>query len=284
VYVGLALAALSALVFGCGDFAGGKATRKTPVATVTFFSQLCGLVILGIGLLFKHGDGPRWNVLGWGALGGLGGAVGILLLYHALSIGTMSIVSPITAVTGAAVPVLVGVVIHHERPKLLAIVGIVFALCAIALVSRSVEGSVDSARSSPKILAFAAGAGFGFGLFFVFLQQAGSPEQVGLWGLVGARPVSIAVAAVLAFRNHQPLLPTRGERRKVALAGCLDQAANVIYVFAIGRALLSLIGVLASLYPVSTVALARLIDHERLHRIQIVGLAFAFLGLGLIAV
>ena len=283
MYLGLVLAAASALVFGCGDFMGGKATRRSPVATVTFFSQLCGLGVLAVGLLLKPGDGPRWSVVGWGALGGLGGAIGILLLYHALSIGTMSIVSPITAVTGAAIPVFVGIAVRHERPKSLAVIGIVCALCAIALVSRTASDDAHEAKANVRILGFAAGAGVGFGLFFVFLQQAGPPAQVGLWGLAGARPISMAVAAGLAMRNQQPLLPKRAERRNVALAGCLDQLANVIYVFAIGRALLSLIGVLASLYPVSTVALARVVDRERLQKIQIAGLVFAFTGLGLIA-
>ena len=280
--MGLVLAFLSAIVYGCADFCGGKSTRKAASSTVTFSSQLAGLVVLGAALFFVPGEGPSLRVLSFGALGGLGGAVGILLLYHGLAVGTMSIVSPVAAVTAATIPVAVGTAILGERPGWLPLVGIAFALTAIALVS--LGGGGGPTPHSAQIVFIALGAGIGFGLFFVFLQRAGDPKVVGLWGLVGARPVSIAVSGLLATRQHQPHFPSRAAWPLVALAGVLDQLANVLYVLSIGHGLLSLLAVLASLYPVSTVGLARVIDRERLRSVQVVGLAFALLGLVLIAV
>lgn len=282
--MGLFLAFFSAIVYGCADFCGGKSTRKAASSTVTFSSQVAGLGVLAVALFFVPGDGPSLRVIGFGALGGLGGALGILLLYYGLAVGTMSIVSPVAAVTAAAIPVVVGTTLLGERPGWLALVGIVFALTAIALVSVSGATGGGTTPHSARIVGIALGAGVGFGLFFVFLQRAGDPEVVGLWGLVAARPVSIAVSGILAKRQQQPLFPARDAWPLVALAGVLDQAANVLYVLSIGHGLLSLLAVLAALYPMSTVALARIIDGERLRPVQLAGLGCALLGLVLIAV
>lgn len=278
--MGVFLAFFSAIVYGCADFCGGKATRKTSVSTVTFTSQLSGLAVLAVGLALVPGDGPTVRALLFGAAGGLGGALGILLLYHGLAVGTMSIVSPVTAVTAATIPVAAGTLLFHERPGASALAGVGFAMAAIALVSLS--HGTGSVVDPLRMVTIAVGAGVGFGLFFVCLQRAGDPKQVGLWALVGARPVSIVLSGVLARRQGHAAFPSRASWPLVALAGTLDQLANMLYVLSIGRGLLSVLAVLASLYPVSTVALARVVDHERLRPPQIAGLGFALAGLVLI--
>ena len=276
------LAVLSALVYGCADFLGGKATRRSAASTVTASSQLAGLSVLALGVLMIGGKGPTLRVLCFGAVAGLAGALGIVLLYAALAQGTMSIVSPVTAVTAAVVPVLVGTVWLHERPPSRAWFGVMLTLAAIALVSQATGPDGRHTRAL-RIVLMSVGAGLGFGTLFVLLRQAGDPRDVGLWALVGARPISIGAAALLAKRNSEPVLVQRKEWKTVAGAGMLDQAANVLYVLSIGRGLLSVLAVLASLYPVSTVALARMIDGERLQRIQLIGVTLAFLALMLVA-
>jgi drug/metabolite transporter (DMT)-like permease len=276
------LAVLSALVYGCADFLGGKATRRSAATSVTASSQLAGLSVLAIGVVVIGGKGPTLRVLGFGAVAGLAGALGIILLYAALAQGTMSIVSPVTAVTAAVVPLLVGTVWLRERPPSRSWFGVLLTLAAIALVSQA-TGPGGRSSGAVRIILMSVGAGIGFGALFVLLRQAGSPSEVGLWALVGARPVSIAASALLAKRDHQPVLVARGEWKTVAAAGMLDQAANVLYVLSIGRGLLSVLAVLAALYPVSTVALARVIDGERLQRIQLVGVILAFAALTLVA-
>jgi drug/metabolite transporter (DMT)-like permease len=276
------LAVLSALVYGCADFLGGKATRKSAAATVTASSQLAGLGILAFGVLLVGGKGPSLRVLAFGAAGGLAGAIGIILLYAALAQGTMSIVSPVTAVTAAVVPLLAGTIWLHERPPTRAWVGVVLTLGAIGLVSQA-TGSGGRDSGVLRIVLMSVGAGAGFGTLFVLLRQAGNARDVGLWALVGARPVSIAAAALLAKHQRQPVFVSRSEWRTVAAAGILDQAANVLYVLSIGRGLLSVLAVLAALYPVSTVALARIVDGERLGRLQRSGVLLAFLALTLVA-
>jgi drug/metabolite transporter (DMT)-like permease len=276
------LAVLSALVYGCADFLGGKATRKSAASTVTASSQLAGLSVLGVGLLLIGGKGPTLRVLSIGAIGGLAGAIGIVLLYAALAEGVMSIVSPVTAVTAAVVPLLAGTIWLHERPPSRAWFGVLLTLVAIALVSQA-TGPEGRRAGAARIVLMSVGAGAGFGTLFVLLRQAGDPREVGLWALVGARPISIGAAALLAKHHHQPVFVPRKEWKTVASAGMLDQAANVLYVLSIGRGLLSVLAVLAALYPVSTVALARVVEGERLQRIQLIGVTLAFVALTLVA-
>ncbi len=284
--MGAFLAVLSALVYGCADFLGGKATRRSAAATVTASSQLAGLSVLAIGIVIVAGEGPTLRVLAFGAVAGLAGAVGIILLYAALAQGTMSIVSPVTAVTAAIVPLIVGTVWLQERPPSRAWFGVSLTVMAIALVSQVTgepSGPGAAGKSGLRIVGMSVGAGAGFGILFVLLRQAGDPREVGLWALVGARPISIGASALLARRAHQPVLVSRSEWKTVASAGILDQAANVLYVLSIGRGLLSVLAVLAAMYPVSTVALARIVDGERLQRVQLFGVIAAFAALALVA-
>jgi len=273
------LAAMSALVYGCADFLGGKGTRRASTWSVTASSQLVGFATVIVCLPFVSSSGPTMRDIGLGAIGGIGGGVGVMLLYHALAHGTMSIVSPVTAVLAATVPVVFGLVVFGQRPGLAAIVGIVCAIAAVALVSISRDGRRDA--HVMRTVVWSIGAGLGFGVFFVFLDRTG--DHAGLWPLVGARPVSIALASVVALRQGDKILVTRKAWPMVAAAGAGDMLANMLFLFASSRGQLAITGVLASMYPVSTVALARVVDHERLRPIQLVGLLVALLALVLIA-
>jgi drug/metabolite transporter (DMT)-like permease len=265
------LALVSALVYGCADFCGGKATRRAAAQTVTVSSQLVGFVlVLALAPVVPSG-GITARALGFGALGGLAGAVGLMCLYHALSIGTMSIVSPVTAVVAASVPVVAGL-LSGEHLKALAVFGIVLGLLAVVLVSLTESTGGDARRAA--MLSLIAGLGFGF--FFVALAHTGS--KPGLWPLVAARPASMLLAGILAVRSGHRLIVTKEIRVVTAAAGVLDMAANVLFLYASQRGSLAIVGVLSSLYPLSTVALARLVDHERLRRVQWAGLALAIVA------
>ena len=276
--VGVILAFCSAIVYGCADFCGGKATRRASAYTVTASSQLIGFTVVLVGLVVLPGRLTTHDLV-LGALGGVGGGAGIMLLYHSLAHGTMSIVSPVTAVMAAIVPVVSGVALFGERPSTPAFVGIGCSLLAIALVSLSHDGGGRDGVG--RSILTAAAAGVCFGVFYVFLARC--HDQAGLWPLVAARPVSIGMAVAVARFNRASVLVLRDDWRLVAPAGLMDMGANVLYLFATHFGLLAVTGVLASLYPVSTVALAGTIDHERLRPVQWAGLVFAVLALVLIA-
>jgi len=239
---------------------------------------LCVLAVIPV-LPTAHAE---LSDFGWGALAGVSGFVGLFLLYRSLAMGAMSIVSPITAVVAAAVPVVAGL-LAGERPGVVPLVGIGLAFAAIALVSRTPsDAGAHHVRIGPGILGVALVAGLGFGLFFVALSHSG--DDAGLWPLVGAKSVSIVVAVVFALSTRERLWPAgRTASLIVALTGVFDMIANALFLLASREGLLAVVGVISSLYPASTVALAFTIDHERLHRTQVMGLLLAAGAVVLIA-
>lgn len=264
------LALCSATTYGVGDFFGGLATKRAPAAAVLLWSHVAGVVLLGAAAGVVGGE-LTLHDLALGALGGLAGAAGVGLLYQALAIGPMSAVAPVTALLAAAVPVVAGFA-KGERPGLAAAAGMVAALVAIVLVSA--EGGGSYRPSDLRAVTLALGAGFGFGLFFVALSYTG--DDSGIWPLVGARVASVTAVGVLALTGRLDPTVARGEpRRLTAAAGALDVAANVLYLLAIREGLLSVVSVLSSLYPVSTVVLARVVLRERWAPLQRVGMLIA---------
>lgn len=285
----IVFALISALGFGVGDFAGGFAARKTSVANVVAASHLLGLVLVAavaplVADRFDLGD------LGLGAIGGLFGLFGVVLLYRGLAIGPMSVVAPLTAVTSAAIPALWGFV-GGERPSGLALVGLVIGLAAIVAVSSESDADSDTAgsetsragstaarretglgvRGTSVLSALAAGSAFG-ALFIVFDETA---SDVAPWPVVGARMASVTVLVLVALSGRASFIPSAGTGGLIALAGICDVGANVTFLLATQRGLLSIVSVLSALYPVATVVLARFVLAERISRIQFVGLVLA---------
>lgn len=262
------LAAASAAVWGTADFAGGKASRRADALAVTVVSQLLGLPVLALCVLLVPGV-PRAADLVWGALAGVAGLGGIVLLYRGLSAGTMSVVAPVTAVTAAIVPMAVGLVTDHV-PGTLALVGAGCAIPAIALVSLGPRGR---GAVHPRLIGLALAAGALFGIFFSLLGQ--TSVDSGMWTLVAVRlgSVGVGVGVMLrrrvSFRLERRLLPL------VAFAGTFDIAANALYIAAAARGHLSVVAAIAALYPASTVLLALAVDRERLRPVQVAGLGLA---------
>jgi drug/metabolite transporter (DMT)-like permease len=264
------LALCSAATYGVGDFLGGLAAKRAAAAAVLLWSHLAGVVLLLGTTLVIAGEATTHD-LAVGAIGGLAGAAGVGLLYQALSIGPMSAVAPVTALLAAAVPVAAGIA-DGERPGVAAAVGMVAALAAVVLVSA--EGGGSFRPSDLRGVTLALGAGLGFGLFFVALSY--TDDASGVWPLVGARTASVIVVGALAvFGRFRPHVPAGDARALTAGAGALDVAANVLYLLAIREGLLSVVSVLAALYPASTVVLAWVILRERFAPMQRIGLALA---------
>jgi len=276
------LATLSAAVFGVGDFMGGMAARRVRALVVAAWSQLVGLAVLVALVLVLPESSPTRADFLWGTAGGLVGAMGLLLLYTALSRGPMSVAAPITAVFSALVPVVAGLAMG-ERPGVLAAVGVLLAFPAIILIARAQEDptAVHPARSTVVDLLPAFGAGIGFGFFFVFLQR--TSHDAGLWPIVAARSASMTVLFVLVVLTAGANVVSGGTRRLVVVCGLCDVTANALYLVAVNHGLLSLIAVLAALYPASTVVLARVVLNERMTRWQLVGLGLAAVAAGCVA-
>lgn len=264
------LALCSAAAYGVGDFCGGMAARRVPTATVVLWSHLLALLLLAVATPLVSGTASGGDLL-IGGVGGLAGAAGVGLLYKGLSVGPMSVVAPITALLSAAVPVAAGLV-EGERPSGSVALGMAGALVAIVLVSA--EGGGSLRPSDLRGLSFALGAGLGFGLFFVALSHTG--DGAGIWPLLAARAASVTLLGGLALNGRiDRAAPAEGARSFTAAAGILDMTANLLYLLAVRRGLLSVVSVLAALYPVTTVVLARLVLKERFANVQRLGMAIA---------
>ena len=268
-----------AVVYGAADFMGGLASRKTSVFGVVALSQAAGLVAL-VALLPWLGGPARAADLGWGAAAGVAGATGLVVFFRALAGGVMSVIAPITAVTAAAVPVLVGL-LGGERLHAWSAVGIVLALAAVVLVSAEGGlGALLAARPASVVPALVAGAMFG--IFFVLLDR--TSDDSGLTPLVTARIASMALVVVVALIGGRPLTVSRVALPLVVASGVADMTANALFLLATQQdGQLAITGVLASLYPVSTVVLAQVVLRERLVRAQIAGLGAAIAAVVLIS-
>jgi drug/metabolite transporter (DMT)-like permease len=275
----IALGLASSVCWGLADFLGGLQSRRVPVIGVLLFSQAAGLVGI-VAIVAISGEGaPSAEDMLPAALAGVGGAIALSAFYRALAIGTMSIVAPISA-TGAAVPVIVGVA-TGDRPAALQVLGIAAATAGIVLASREAsddDGQVSASRLSIALALFAA---LGFGAFFVGMNAAADVSV--LWALVVERSASTAVLLLYAAVARPRLLNARSDLPPLVLIASLDLSANGQYAVASTEGLLSVVGVLGSLYPVTTVLLARTVLGERIRRVQEIGVATALGGVVLMA-
>jgi drug/metabolite transporter (DMT)-like permease len=278
VGVAVLLALGSAAVYGASDFLGGLASRRATVFGVVALSQLAGLVAL-IALLPWLGGPVTRADLGWGAAAGLAGATGLMVFFHALSRGVMSVIAPVTAVTAAAVPVLAGL-LGGNRIGPVTGVGILLAVVAVVLVSA--EGGLGRLRAArPASLGAPLVAGTAFGCFFVLLDRTSA--DAGLTPLVAARLASFGLVVVVALIGRRSLRVGRSALPIAVASGLGDMTANALFLLATQQdGQLAITGVLASLYPVSTVVLAQAVLRERLVRAQVAGLGTAVAAIVLI--
>jgi len=272
------LALISAVVFGAGDFFGGSASRRNHVLVVVAVSHVVGLLLI-LAVAPWMADEVTLEDLAYGLGAGVFGVVGIGCLYHALGRGPMAVVAPVTAVSNAALPVLWGIG-FGERLTILHLAGVLLGLLAIALVSRS-DGAASAGSPAgpvtPGLLVECLVAGAGFGGFFIFMDL--TAEATTPWPLVSARVVSAGIALLLLARMRRSPIPRRGEGASaMVVAGILDMAANLAVLLAVHRGMLSLVAVLGSLYPASTVLLARYVLGERMSRTQVIGLVVALVA------
>ena len=277
------LALASSAFYGVADFLGGLASRRVPSFTVAAVAVGTGLGGLLVALPFMSaGVAPTARDLAWGAASGAAGGVGVGLLYAALAMGRMSVVAPVTAVCGLAVPVIVGFALG-ERPSVAAVAGVILAAAAVVLISQGHESDADRPGvDDARALAFALASGVAIGGFFVCLQR--TPTSAGLWPVIVGRAVSFAGFTTIGLAKRRPMTIARPTLWLVVAGGVIDAAANVLYLVAVRRGLLSVVATLASLYPASTVLLARLVLGERVRLVQAAGLTVAAAAVVLIGV
>ena len=269
----------SAVLYGAADFTGGLATRRASTIPIVFLSQLSGLVSLLLLLPLLEAATPTRLDMVWGVVAGLTGGVGVALLYRALAIGTMAVVAPTTAVCAVTIPVVVSVFLG-ERPAPLAVLGIVLGVVSIVLVSKqTTPAGGDSSRYS-KGVGTALASGVAIGFFFLALAQ--TRTEAGMWPLVASRSLSVLLFGVAAIAGRSAIRMPAPVLGLAVLCGFIDMLANALYLVAARVGPLSIVVTLSSLYPASTVLLARVVLGERLNLWQVSGVGCALAAVVLI--
>jgi len=232
--------------------------------------QSLGFVIVLVVALILREALPSPASLAWAAVASACGIIGLVAFYRALSIGRMGIVAPVAGVLGAAIPVLTGAIVQG-LPTVLQGVGIAFAVVSVVLVTR--PGDEPARPNDRRALGLAILAGVGFGLFLTLLRQAGDGSVP--WLLVATRLSSVAILAG-AFLVTRDVVPAKASWIGPAvLAGSLDVAGNAFYIAAAQTGRLDVAAVTSSLYPITTVILARLLLGERFAHVHVAGVVVA---------
>ena len=283
----IALGFASAVMWGAADFLGGLKSRQLALLTVLLGSQAAGLGVVLVAAAVRGEGPPGADIVPFVILTGIAGTVGLAAFYRALSVGRMGVVAPISA-SAAAIPVAVGV-IGGERPSALQFAGVALAIAGVAIASYEPEEEPPAERAVAGGSRFrtTTGAGLalvaavGFGLFFVGLDEASDRDLV--WALVFGRVISMVILTLTALVLRPSFAMTRADARDIALVGLLDVGANALFAAGTTLGLVSIVSVLGSLYPVTTIILARIVLGERLHRAQRGGAAGALAGVALIS-
>ena len=275
--IAIALALMSSVAYGLADFGGAIASRRTPTVIVSAIGAVVSLMVMALGYAALGGV---WSVSGlaWGAAAGVGNAVALASIYASLALGPISVVSPITALVSAVIPVAAGLAFgEHISP--LAGVGIVLALAATVAISASSDG--HGARPTSRALVLAVIAGASIAATLVFLDR--TPDDSGVTPLVAERTMSSLVLVVAFLIGRRRLSTSDIDWRNSLMAGLFDAVATIAFVLALRAGQLAIVAVIIALYPAATVLLARFVLHERLARIQLVGLGVAACSVALLA-
>jgi drug/metabolite transporter (DMT)-like permease len=296
------LALAAAVLYGTADFLGGVASRRASVFAVLATTVPAGAAVVivvallgevpGLGSLLGHGLGSPtsvggWGAVGWAAVSGICGAVGLVAFYAGFAAAPISVVAPVAALVSTVLPVGI-VVAGGERPTSRMVAGGLICLVAIVLVSAPPAGrrarDNPDARAAGRLrgLGYGVAAGAGFGLFFLCLKNAGQSGV--LWPVAISRTAGTLVAVGIALATRTRVWRCEGGGPGViALAsGAVDAAANVCYVLATRAGLFGLAVVITSLYPGMTVLLARWVLGERMRWLQRAGLLLAAVGVVLL--
>jgi drug/metabolite transporter (DMT)-like permease len=267
----------AAATWGAADFAGGVAAKRANEFKVVLVAHASSLIFVAAMALISREAIPPLSAHVWGAISGIAGGAGVACLYRALAIGKMGTVAPVTGLLTAALPVIVGG-IQQGRPRILQICGFCLALAAIVLIAKP-----DEFHGKPKGVGLAVIAGLCFGLFIVFLRQAGTVSI--FWPLVSSRIASTAlmILIVLTLRSAGKEDSAAWPFVTAIVCGVLDSIGNLMLVLATRSGRLDVAAVLSSLYPAATVILAFIILKERVSRIQNVGIVAALAAVPMIA-
>lgn len=264
---------VSAASWGAGNFSGGMASKRQNAMVVVAISQVFGAALLAVLAVVSREAVPPVQHLGYGALAGIAGALGLAALYQGLATASMGIVAPLTAVIAAALPVIFGI-LSVGLPGNRQLGGFICAFAGIWIISHQ-----GNARLATRALILAFISGIGFGLFYIFIDQVS--ESAVFWPLVIARLTSMVLMSLILWRRGKSIQRPLHVPH-LALTGVLETGGSIFFALASASGRLDIAAVLSSLYPAATVFLAWVVLKERLSSRQWIGIAATLAAIVLI--
>jgi drug/metabolite transporter (DMT)-like permease len=274
--LGVLLALSSSLMWGVADYLGGLQTRTRQVLVVVVISQLAGLVLVGAIVAGRGVAFPGAEAMLPAAVAGVMGAFCIVIFYLALSYGPISIVAPVLA-SSACIPVIYGLV-TGERPSALQLAGLVITLGGVILVSMAHGGGHGRGRRG---IGFGVVAALLLGSLLVVFSRASAADAY--WAPLVLRVFSMATVVLFVLVRRVSVRVDRRGLLAISIIGMLDVLANLAYSVSTTLQLLAITAVLSSLFPVVTVALARIHLGERVTRVQQAGSVLTMAGVLMVA-
>ena len=276
------LALLSAVFIGGADFVGGMASRRANGIRVALYVAVAGLPMALAVSLVAGTDHVGRSDMAWSVLAGVAVSLGIGCFYIGMGRGLISVVAPVAAVTGAAIPVIYALA-RGERPGPVALIGLAVAFVAVAVVSLAPsEQHPGAAVVDRGVIGLALASGVLFGLFYIAFSRVS--DDAGLWPVTIERTAATVVLLALALAlTRGPVDDIRRLLPSILTVAALEVAAVVPLLLALQRGPVAIATVVASLYPVTTVLLAAFVLRERLSRLQYVGVVCALLSVALVS-
>ena len=258
---------IAAVIWGAADFNGGMASKRSNPYGVVIAAHSLSLLLL-IALIVITGESiPPLQDLLWGGAAGIGGGIGLMLLYRALAEGRMSVAAPVSAVIASGLTVIIGAA-TEGFPSLWIVFGIALALIAVWFTA-SDKNTVIHINE----LQLPVAAGIAFASFFVCFERASGTSL--LWSLAAVRVVSIVSLLSYVTFTRQKWIPQRNSLVPIVLSSVLDTAGNAFYALAARYGRMDIAAVISSLYPGATVLLAWMLLKERIGRLQTIGILLA---------
>jgi len=272
------LALSASCCWGMADFVGGLQSKRLAVPVVLGVVEGTGLVLVVAIIVATAEPWPGTRAAALSIVAGLAGVCALGCFYRALAIGTMSIVAPISA-TGVALPVIVGVA-TGDTLSVVVSAGLAITVAGVILASREQQEDAQRAAAGRTSIGLALLAALGFGSYFVLSDSAADASV--LWLLALSRV--LAPPALLVFARTRGLpMPRRPAAAALVAAGTLDVSATGLYGLANIHGALAVVAVVGSLYPLTTIVLARVMLGERIRPVQRIGVAAALVGVAMIA-
>ena len=271
----------SALSWGAGDFTGGLAARKVGAYRSVFYAEVIGIIFLFIILAIVGEPFLNDRAILFALIAGFTGTIGLMLLYHAMATGVMSIAAPVSALLAATLPVIIGI-FTEGLPEYLTMIGFVFALFAVWMVSQGEDGIKDilSHLSDLKLPLL---AGIGFGLYFILMHEATRDGGL-IWHMIFSRIGGLIMVTGYLIITRASLKIDFSAMPIISLNGVLDIGGNFFFILASQAGRLDVSAVLSSLFPGATVILAGIFLKERLTRNQWIGIVSALIAIILMTI